>query len=172
MLSSLFDIGSIELVMDDYSWIYQDSPQELRRMNYCNGIQGFINYATSIMRNISGGGIRCPCKRCKNKKFLDPNVVTIHLLHKRFVEEYLCWYAHKESFVPHETMVERMIGSTFRASIVYGVVNENNNPYMTIVMDAMRMNQGHASQCTIVDEKPNADAKRFFNLLKDSNEPL
>jgi hypothetical protein len=39
-------------------------------------------------------------------------------------------------------------------------------------MDAMRMNQGHASQCTIVDEKPNADAKRFFNLLKDSNEPL
>jgi hypothetical protein len=172
MLSSLFDIGSIELVMDDYSWIYQDSPQELRRMNYCNGIQDFINYATSIMRNISGGGIRCPCKRCKNKKFLDPNVVTIHLLHKRFVEEYLCWYAHKESFVPHETMVERMIGSTFRASIVYGVVNENNNPYMTIVMDAMRMNQDHASQCTIVDEKPNADAKRFFNLLKDSNEPL
>jgi len=66
MLSSLFDIGLIELVMDDYSWIYRDSPQELRMMNYCNGIQGFINYITSIMRNISGCGIRCPCKRCKN----------------------------------------------------------------------------------------------------------
>ena len=37
-------------------------------MNYCNEIQGFINYAISNSRNISGGGIRCPCKRCKNKK--------------------------------------------------------------------------------------------------------
>jgi hypothetical protein len=31
-------------------------------------IQGFINYALSNPRNISGGGIRCPCKKCKNKK--------------------------------------------------------------------------------------------------------
>jgi hypothetical protein len=37
-------------------------------MDYCNGVQGFINYATSNSRNISEGGIRCPCKRCTNKK--------------------------------------------------------------------------------------------------------
>ena len=54
--------------MDNRSWINQDSPQGLRRMDYYNGIQGFFNYATSISRNISGGGIRCPYKRCKNKK--------------------------------------------------------------------------------------------------------
>jgi hypothetical protein len=49
-------------------------------MNYCNVIQGFINYALSNSRNISGGDIRCLCKRCKNKKFLDPEVVTMHFL--------------------------------------------------------------------------------------------
>jgi hypothetical protein len=38
MLSSLFYIGSIE-VMDDRSWMYQDLPQELRRMNYCNVVR-------------------------------------------------------------------------------------------------------------------------------------
>jgi hypothetical protein len=41
-----------------------------------------------------------------------------------------------------------------------------------MVMDAMRMNQGNASQCPIVEEEPNADAARVFDLLKDSDEPL
>jgi hypothetical protein len=38
MLSSLFYIGSIE-VMDDRSWMYQDLSQGLRRMNYCNVVR-------------------------------------------------------------------------------------------------------------------------------------
>jgi len=88
----------------------------------------------------------------------------MHLLHKGFVEEYLCCYAHEKPFVPHETMIERMIGLTSSASIVHGVVNNNSNPYRTMVMDAMRMNQGHASQCTIIDEKPNAEV---IHVTKD-----
>ena len=54
--------------MDDRSWMYQDSPQGLRRIDYCNGVQGFINFATSIPRNFTRGGIRCPCRKCQNKK--------------------------------------------------------------------------------------------------------
>jgi len=59
-------------------------------MNYYNEVQGFINFATSILRNFSGGGIRCPCRKCKNKKYLHPNIVTMHLLHKGFMKDYLC----------------------------------------------------------------------------------
>jgi hypothetical protein len=58
-------------------------------MDYCNGVQGFINYAPSNPRNISGWGIRCPCKRCKNKKFLNPDVVTMHVLQKKVHGEIL-----------------------------------------------------------------------------------
>ena len=65
-----------------------------------------------------------------------------------------------------------MVGSTSSASNVYGVVNDNNNPYRNMVMDAMRMNQGNVNQCPIVEEEANADATRFFDLLKDSDEPL
>ena len=89
--------------------MYQDSTQRLWMMYYCNGVQGFINYATSILRNISGGGIRCLCKRYKNKLFFDPDVVTMHLLHKEFMEKYICWHAHEEPFVPHETTEEMMV---------------------------------------------------------------
>jgi hypothetical protein len=37
-----------------------------------------------------------------------------------------------------------------------------NNPYRNMIMDMMRMNQGHVGQCPIVDEEPNTNAIRFF----------
>jgi hypothetical protein len=58
MLSSLIYRGSIEIT-DGRSWMYWDSPQEVRRMDYYNEVQGFINFTTSIPRNFSGGGIKC-----------------------------------------------------------------------------------------------------------------
>jgi hypothetical protein len=68
--------------------MYQVSLEGLCRMNYFNRVKGFINYA--LYKYISGNGIRYPCKRCKNKNFLDLDVVTMHLLQKK---------VHKEIFV-------------------------------------------------------------------------
>jgi hypothetical protein len=76
-------------------------------MNYCNEVQGFINFSTSILRNFSGGGIRCLCRKCKNKKYLHLDIVTMHLLHKGFMKDYLCWYAHKELFVRNKSIVRK-----------------------------------------------------------------
>jgi hypothetical protein len=69
-------------------------------------------------------------------------------------------------------MVERVVESTSSASNVHEVVNDNSNPYRNMVMDSMRMNEGNVSQYPIIDEEPNANATRFFDLLKDSDEPL
>jgi len=158
--------------MNDYSWMYRDSPQGLRRMDYCNGVQGFINFATSIPKNFIGGSISCPCRKCENKKYPHPDIVMMHLLHKWFMENYLCWYAHREVFVRNKRMEERVVRSTSNASNVQEVANDNRNPYKNMVMDAMKMNQDNISQCPIVEEEPNADAARFFDLLKDSDKPL
>ena len=68
-------------------------------MNYYNEVQGLINYALFNPRNISESDIRYPCKRCKNKKFLDPDIVTIHFLQKKVHKKYLYWYAHGEPYV-------------------------------------------------------------------------
>jgi hypothetical protein len=73
--------------MDDCSWMYRVSPERLRWMDYCNEVEGFINYILSNLRNISGGDIECPYKRCKNKKFLNLDVITMHLLQKRFMKK-------------------------------------------------------------------------------------
>jgi hypothetical protein len=55
---------------------------------------------------------------------------------------------------------------------VHGVANDNSNPYNNMAMDTIRMNQDNVSQCPIVEEEPNVDATRFFDLLNDSNKPL
>jgi len=65
-----------------------------------------------------------------------------------------------------------VVGSTSSSSNVHGVANDNSNTYRNMVIDAIRMNQGNVSQCPIVEEELNADATRFFDLLKDSDEPL
>ncbi|KAL9391957.1 hypothetical protein Peur_015877 [Populus x canadensis] len=96
----------------------------------------------------------------------------MHLLTKGFMEDYLCWYAHGELFVHNESMVERVVGSTSSASNMHEVGKDNSNPYRNMVMDAMRMSEGNVSKCPIVEEELNADAARFFNLLKDSDKPL
>jgi len=69
-------------------------------------------------------------------------------------------------------MVRRMVVSTSKSSNVHGVVDDNSNPYRKFVMDVMTMNQGHTGQCPIIYEEPNVDAGKFFDLLKDFDEPL
>ena len=136
--------------MDDCSWMYRDSPQGLRVMDYCNGVKGFINFTTSIPINFIGGGIRCPCRKCLNKKYLHLDVVMMHLLHKGFMENYLCWYAYGELFIRNNSMEERVVESPSSASNVHRVANDNSNSYRNMVMDAKRMNQGNVSQCPII----------------------
>ena len=87
--------------MDDHSWMYWVSSEGLRKMDYCNGVEGFINYVLYNPKNISRGNIRCPCKRCKKKRFLHPDVVTMHFLQKIFMKKYLCWFAYGEPYVPY-----------------------------------------------------------------------
>jgi len=63
----------------------------------------------------------------------------------------MCWYAHRELFVSNENMVGRMGRLNSSASNVHEVIDDNRNPYKNMVMDAMRMNQGNASQCPIIE---------------------
>jgi len=66
-----------------------------------------------------------------------------------------------------------MVRSTCSYNNMHEVVDDNNDPYRNMIMDAMRMNQGYVGQCPIVDEEPDINAiKFFFYLLKDSNEPF
>jgi hypothetical protein len=69
-------------------------------------------------------------------------------------------------------MVENMVESTSSSINVHGVVDDNSNRYKSMVINAMRMNQGDAGKFSIADEEQNADTTRFFDLLKDYDKSL
>ena len=69
-------------------------------------------------------------------------------------------------------MVEGIVELTSNSKNVHELIDDNNNSYRNIVIDAITMNQGHPSQCPIIDEEHNADVNKFFYPLKDSDEPL
>jgi hypothetical protein len=52
------------------------------------------------------------------------------------MENYQCWYEHREVFVSKRRMEERVVGSTSSASNVHEEANDNTNPYRNMVIDA------------------------------------
>ena len=71
--------------MDDNFWMYRVSPKQLHMMNYCNGVEGLVNYTLSNPKNISGGDIKTSCK---NKNFINLDVM-MHVLQKKVHEKTL-----------------------------------------------------------------------------------
>jgi len=74
--------------------MYQDSFEWLYMQNYLIGVESFINFILSNLKNISGDEIRCSFVKYKNKKFHHEVVVMIHLLKKEFAKKYLCRFTH------------------------------------------------------------------------------
>jgi len=56
----------------------------------------------------------------------------------------LCWFVHREPYVPFKTMVEKMVGTTSSSNNVHDVVDDNSNPYRNMIIDMLRMNQCYA----------------------------
>ena len=59
-------------------------------------------------------------------------------------------------------MLERMVDLTSSSSNIHEFVDDNNNPYRSMVTNAMRMNQNYSSKCSYnipLDEEPNTNAK-------------
>jgi hypothetical protein len=138
-------------------------------INYCNKVKGFMThnlFKEILVEVVLDVRIRCV------KKNMDLYVITIHFLQNRFIEKYVCWFAYGEPYVPYEIMIEMMVGSTSSCSNMHRVVDDNSNPYRSMTMNVIGMNQGYANECSIIDEEPNVDATRFFDLLKDYDKPL
>ena len=91
--------------MEDRSWICQNLQERLFRQYYIQGVKGFINHVLSKPNDISEDKIRCSYVKYTNKKFHHKNIVIMHLLKKKFVEKDLYWFAHKEPYIPYETML-------------------------------------------------------------------
>jgi len=61
------------------------------------------------------------------------------------MEKYLCCYAHRKPYFPHDTLIEKIVESTSSSNNMHEVVDENSDPYRNMIIDAMRMNQNYSN---------------------------
>jgi len=95
---------------------------------FVRGFMVLLNMHYLIQEILMEAVLDVHVKGAKIKKFFDPDFVKMHLLQKKkFIERYMCWFVQGEPYIPHEVMIERMIGSTSSSSNMREVVNENSN---------------------------------------------
>jgi len=70
----------------------------------------------------------------------------MHLLKKEFVEKYLCWYTHGESYIPYKTILEKMIDLIFSSSNIHEFADDNSNTYRSMIIDVIRMDHNYSGE--------------------------
>ena len=142
---------------EDRSWMYRRIVDQIVSVEFKNGVERFIQFA---LRNHNEavdceGRIRCPCSLCKNLKWVKTWEVQRHLYRKGFVEGYTNWTCHGETLWSYKTV---NIGSS--------------SSYAEMVIDAAGPEFNVREEHVTMEELPNKTAERFYQLLKDADEPL
>src|SRR5688572_30720346 len=113
-------------VMEERSWMYNRRKNGKFSLRFMRGLEEFLDFAR---KNSMSSQFRCPCKKCKNCCYKEPNEIREHLMRKGFVENYYEWEYHQNT----------RVGTT--SNNVVAVVEEqssnNQNPYSQMVYDAV-----------------------------------
>ncbi|XP_074560392.1 uncharacterized protein LOC141816527, partial [Curcuma longa] len=140
------------------NWMWhQKDDQGYLHHEFIEGVKGFLKFAYEHPTCVSDNKIRCPCSKCRNRKFFKENDVRYHLVKNGFTRGYEQWYAHGEP-----------LKRTNNCERVHN--NEEGSRYRNMVIDGI--DQGFDWTTISNEQPPNYDAKKFFDLLKDADEPL
>ncbi|GLT98389.1 hypothetical protein SLE2022_158960 [Rubroshorea leprosula] len=142
--------------MDDRSWIDRRVDNSgFVTDEFKEGVQFFVRFAFS--RPNAKSEIKCPCSKCKCRKWGNPEVVSVHLCKHGFMNNYYTWYVHGET---SSNTVRNFEGESSNMEFVR---NEVNTLYREMVVDAMgaqpEYNDGPMA------EEPNSKAREFYDLL-------
>ncbi|KAJ1424649.1 Transposase-associated domain [Sesbania bispinosa] len=137
------------------------------------GIHEFVKFACEQDENGLGRGkIRCPCKKCKCRKYEDSDTVKVHLCMKGFMNNYYHWTNHGEPIPQSPPMV---VDHSYYGSNGQREMFDN---YEQLVMDAVGpqignyLEQEGRNHEETMTEDPNPEAQRFFEMLNATQSPL
>jgi hypothetical protein len=99
--------------------------------------KGFINFILSKPNNNWTSKIRSPWVKYKNKKFYHKNIMMMYLFKRICQEIFTLVYIHRELYVPHETMLKRIVDLTSSSSNIpmthfWALMLEENQKYISL----------------------------------------
>ncbi|KAF2299684.1 hypothetical protein GH714_002422 [Hevea brasiliensis] len=145
----------------DRSWMYK----RLDVNGFLNpefevGVEYFLNFAYAQVDVASNDKIRCPCSKCKNKKYLQRIDVTYHLYKFGFVGAYTQWDAHGEGFTSEFNSLP-----TSSTSIDDMTQPTDTNNYRSMVMEAMNFDEDMAGGRYMWDETEEQNVRLAWDKL-------
>ncbi|XP_021724380.1 uncharacterized protein LOC110691745 [Chenopodium quinoa] len=125
------------------------------RLEFVKGFDEFIQFCKDHPERSKVDEVRCLCVKCQNLQLHDSETVKVHLYIKCFVDDYHEWMCQGEGFPI--------------------IPPPQPNLYRDIIMDALGNdppNMGGGEESHFEEEEPNLQAKKFLNLLEESERPL
>ncbi|XP_057999061.1 uncharacterized protein LOC131177905 [Hevea brasiliensis] len=156
------------------SWMYARKLQDGQlNPEFVKGLEAFIKFACSKPEFMDASKIRCPCKKCINRKYLNVDDVTLHLMRWGFRPNYHEWTTHGESPIPSMIAAEVTLPSA-------ELFQSDNNMYHNLVFDAAGpqfQNMGSDAPSPDIafenmEEPPNLNAQKFYDMLNAAEEEL
>ncbi|XP_021735706.1 uncharacterized protein LOC110702311 [Chenopodium quinoa] len=137
------------------SWMYERLDDRNIRTEFVKGVDEFIQFCKDHPESSKVDEVRCPCVKCQNLQLHDSETVKVHLYRKGFVEDYHEWLCQGEGFPI--------------------IPPPQPNPFRDMIMDALGNdppNMGGGEESHFEEEEANPQAKKFLNLLEESERPL
>ncbi|XP_059311029.1 uncharacterized protein LOC132062483 isoform X2 [Lycium ferocissimum] len=151
----------------DKSWI-----NILNRLDplYENGAKEFLHFASLDRPNSSE--ILCPCRKCRNRKFVPKDLIVEHIVVDGFLTSYTSWIFHgeKSSQVtgPDTHGIVRTLGKRPAPSLVFGPVNKRSQAEQRDFDARVEIEVQKATSAIRIDmEKRLAEAKKDMEAKLD-----
>lgn len=133
---------------------------------YIIGVEIFLDYAFTKLGETQE--IRCPCIRCCNASSKTHEMVRSHLLVYGIIQSYTFWYHHGGRLGQPESNSEFVEDNN--------IENDDDEDEMHELLrdlhpDFIEENMNTTSD-DFVEEEPNPEAKRFYGLLNDYEQPF
>ena len=129
---------------------------------FIRGVEEFDTFARLQPVYLREGKYRCPCSKCKNKKYLISTEVKVHLYKRGFMYGYWYWTSHGEVEPNVEVNMHHGSSSMDVEHDDYNGVDR----LQTMVDDIMGVHQENEY------EPPNPSAQRFYDKLNAAQRPL
>ncbi|CAM8979456.1 unnamed protein product [Rhodiola kirilowii] len=141
---------------------------------FITGVNNFIEMAVAKGFLASDNSIRCPCTKCKNKRFIHIRMMEAHLYKHGFTPNYFNWTLHGEELV--EINYVNTVQTQAEPTTSYPLHDTSeqiwtNEAFPTMVPDIATTDDIPESSNYGEHQTDNFKANRFFDLLNTCGEP-
>lgn len=139
-------------------WMYKRLDGKFLSLIYANKVDEFIDFVSKRENVLIDGLMKCPCSKCRNIPYRDPETIKLHLYKNGFKPDYYRWTCHGEERFRDESLSSMATSS-----------RDASNRYKDMVIDAFGPEYDVEH---VVEKDPLPEQKQFFDMLAAAEKPL